>query len=143
MDKQLISVETNIKAPVKEVWKFWTTPVHIKQWNNASADWYTPSAENDLREGGTFSYKMASRDGSNSFNFGGVYDEVKENDLLVYTLDDGREVRIRFKEEGRATRVVEEFEPDGAHPNSVQKDGWQAILNNFKRYVEQNYQPEE
>lgn len=138
MEKQFISIETKVSAPVEEVWKFWTTPKHITNWNNASADWYTPSAENDLREGGSFSYRMAARDNSASFNFTGIYDEVRENQLLVYTIEDGREVRVKFQEENGTTHVVEQFVPDATQANDVQKRGWQAILDNFKRYVEES-----
>jgi uncharacterized protein YndB with AHSA1/START domain len=136
MDNKRITIETVVKKPIGQVWEKLTIPEHIMKWNNASEDWYTPSAENDLRAGGTFNYKMAARDGSYSFDFGGIYDEVILNKKIAYTLGDGRRVGIEFIEEDEGVKVVETFEAEGNHSLEMQRAGWQAILDNFKRYAE-------
>jgi len=133
-----ITIETTVKAPVEKVWKFWTSPEHITKWNNASDDWHTPFAENDLRVGGKFLSRMEARDGSFGFDFGGVYDVVKENERIEYTIGDGRKVEVSFTSNGKETRVVETFEAESMNPIEMQRGGWQAILNNFKKYVEAN-----
>jgi len=133
-----ITVENTVHAPLEKVWQFWTLPEHITQWNNASDDWHTPFAENDLRTGGKFLSKMAAKDGSFSFDFGGVYDDVKLNELIAYTMADGRKVVIHFTGNGDETKVIETFDPENTHSIEVQKGGWQAILDNFKKYVETN-----
>ncbi len=137
MNNQRITVETIAKKPISLVWEKWTLPEHIMKWNNASEDWYTPSAENDLRAGGTFNYKMAAKDDSFSFDFRGIYNEVVFNKKIAYTLDDGRKVVIEFNEENEGVKVVETFDAEGTHPAEMQRAGWQAILDNFKRYVEE------
>jgi uncharacterized protein YndB with AHSA1/START domain len=137
-EKTIITVETNVKAPVDKVWKYWSSPEHITQWNNASDDWHTTSAENDLIPGGKFFSRMEAKDGSFGFDFGGVYDTVKRNELIEYTLGDGRTVTIHFTPIGNETRVVEMFEAENQHSKEIQKGGWQAILNNFKKYTEEN-----
>src|SRR6185295_14192821 len=95
-----ITVEATIKAPVEKVWKLWSEPEHIKKWCNASEDWHAPIAENDLRKGGKFLTRMEAKDGSFGFDFGGVYDEVKSNELIKYTLGDERKVEIAFTAKG-------------------------------------------
>jgi len=134
--KTIVTVECTVNAPVEKVWKFWTTPGHITKWNNASDDWHTPRAENDLRVGGNFLSRMEARDGSMGFDFGGIYDEVKTNQLIAYTLGDGRKVKIVFKETGNETKVTESFEAEEENSHEMQKSGWQNIIDNFKRYVE-------
>jgi len=134
--KTIITVETTVNAPVEKVWKYWTEPRHIIRWNNASADWCTTKAENDLREGGSFSATMAAKDGSFSFDFGGVYDKIKKHELIEYTLGDGRKVKVAFSTTGDQTRVVEDFEAENTHPIEVQRGGWQSIMDNFKKHVE-------
>ena len=136
--KPTITVENTVNAPAEKVWKLWTAPEHITKWNSASDDWHTPFAENDLRTGGTFRARMEAKDGSFGFDFAGVYDQVKTNELIEYTMDDGRKVTVHFAPQGNNTRVVETFEAEGQNPEDVQRDGWQAILNNFKKYVESN-----
>ena len=133
-----ITIDTTIKAPVEKVWKFWTLPEHITKWNSASDDWHTPRAENDLRVGGKFLARMEAKDGSFGFDFGGVYDEVKQHELIVYTIGDGRKVSVKFIPSGSETKVVETFEAESTNPIEMQRGGWQAILNNFKKYVESN-----
>ena len=138
MEKQTITIEANINAPIGKVWQMWTQPEHITQWNNASDDWHTPWAENDLREGGKFTSRMEAKDGSFGFDFGGTYYEVKHHELIAYTLGDGRKVSVTFTFNGDTTQVVEAFETESTHPVEMQRGGWQAILNNFKKYVEGN-----
>src|SRR5882762_5114110 len=131
-----ITVANTIKAPVEKVWKLWTSPEHIIRWNNASDDWHTTRAENDLRTGGKFLTRMEAKDGSFGFDFGGIYDEVKTNELIAYTIGDGRKVKISFSPSGKSTKVVETFDPENQNPIEMQRGGWQAILDNFKQYVE-------
>ena len=137
-NKTTITVENTVKAPVEKVWKLWNGPEHITQWAAASDDWHTTRAENDLRVGGTFTSRMEAKDGSFGFDFGGVYDVVKQHELIEYTLGDGRTVSIRFTPDGGGTKVVEIFEAEGTNPVEMQRGGWQAILDSFKRYVERN-----
>src|ERR1044071_2582885 len=112
LDKTTITVESTINAPVEKVWEFWTTPEHITKWNHASDDWHTPFAENDLRSGGKFMSRMEAKDGSFGFDFGGVYDEVKTNELIAYTIGDGRKVKVAFTNQGNSTKVTETFEAE-------------------------------
>ena len=133
-----ITVETNVAAPMEKVWRAWTTPEDIKQWNAASDDWHTTAATVDLREGGQFSSRMEAKDGSMGFDFGGIYNQIKENELIEYTMDDGRNVKTHFKEHDNktGTEVVVTFEAEELNPIEMQREGWQAILDNFKEYVE-------
>src|SRR4051794_18252494 len=102
-----ITVESNVKAPVEKVWKYWSAPEHITKWAAASDDWHTTRAENDLRTGGSFVSRMEAKDGSFGFDFGGVYDEVKTNELIAYTMGDGRKVTVVFSSNGKETKVTE------------------------------------
>ena len=133
-----ITVETTVNAPVEKVWKFFTDPLHIVHWYNASPDWHAPHAENDLRVGGKFLTRMEARDGSFGFDFIGVYDEVKENQLIAFTMGDGRKANIIFSENANETKVIETFETENENPIELQRGGWQAILDNFKKYTEMN-----
>ena len=133
-----ITLEAIINSPLEKVWKYWTGPAHIIKWNNASDDWHTPFAENDLTVGGKFLSRMEARDGSFGFDFGGVYDEVRLNELIAYTLGDGRTVKITFSPAGEKTKIVETFEAENVHSIEMQRQGWQNILNNFKTYSEAN-----
>jgi uncharacterized protein YndB with AHSA1/START domain len=135
-ENKTITVENTVKAPIEKVWEFWTRPQHIEKWNNASDDWHTPHAENDLRVGGKFVSRMEAKDGSFGFDFGGVYDVVKENECIEYTLGDGRKVKTFFTPTGNETKVAETFETESTHPVEIQKNGWQAILDSFKKYTE-------
>ncbi len=134
----LIKIETTVDAPIERVWQYWTIPDHITQWNYASADWHTPWAKNNLVPGGEFVSRMEAKDGSMGFDFGGTYDEVVEFRKIAYTIGDGRKVRVSFSESDQGTRVVEEFETEDENSAEMQRQGWQAILNNFKRYTESN-----
>ncbi len=131
-----ITVESTINAPIETVWQCWTEPKHIVNWNNASDDWHTTEATNDLQIGGKFSSIMAAKDGSFSFDFWGIYDAIETHKTLAYTLGDGRDVTISFSKNGNQTTVTEVFEPEDENTIELQKGGWQAILDNFKKYVE-------
>lgn len=131
-----ITIEATINAPVEKVWQYWNEPRHIMRWCNASDDWCTLKASNDLKPGGQFSSTMAAKDGSFSFDFGGVYDVVKHHELIEYTMGDGRKVSIRFTSNGNETTIVETFDAETENPVEMQQQGWQAILNNFKKHAE-------
>ncbi|GAP68941.1 uncharacterized conserved protein YndB, AHSA1/START domain [Bacteroidales bacterium 6E] len=134
--KSRISVNARINAPVEKVWYVMTDPQHIVGWNAASEDWHCPTAENNLIEGGRFVYRMAARDGSMEFDFSGTYDKVIDYQIIEYTLDDERKVTVTFQPDGLNTFIIQAFEPETTFPEDLQRDGWQAILDNFKRYVE-------
>ena len=138
MPNQTIIIEAPINAPAERVWKFYTEPKHIMQWNNASEDWHTPSAKNDLRVGGKFNWRMESKDKSMGFDFEGNYTKVKPHEALEYTIADGRTVVIRFEEVDSKTRMDITFEAENENPKELQREGWQAILNNFKKHVEES-----
>lgn len=135
-NKTSITVENTVNAPADKVWKFWTEPEHIVNWNTPSDDWHTPHAENDPRVGGKFKSTMAAKDGSFSFDFEGTYSKVEKNKAIEYTLTDGRNVKIAFEGQGNKTRVIETFDAEGTNPVEMQRAGWQAILDNFKKYTE-------
>ncbi len=134
--KSIITVQATINAPVEKVWKFWTGPEHIVNWNNASDDWHTPRAENDLRAGGRFLSRMEARDGSSGFDFAGKYSTVEHYRQIEYVLDDGRNVQVIFIPRGNVTTVTEAFEAEQTNTTEMQEAGWQAILDNFKKYTE-------
>jgi uncharacterized protein YndB with AHSA1/START domain len=136
--KTVLTVETTVNAPVEKVWQYWSAPEHITQWCSASDDWHTPTAENDLRTGGKFSSRMEAKDGSMGFDFAGVYDEVRPNEYIEYTMGDGRKVDITFTSNGNQTTVIENFEAESINPIEMQQGGWQAIIDNFKKYTESN-----
>jgi uncharacterized protein YndB with AHSA1/START domain len=138
IERTAITVEATIKAPVEKVWKFWSDPQHITRWCSPSEDWHAPYAENDLRVDGKFKTTMAAKDGSFSFDFEGVYTKVQEYKAIEYTLSDGRKVQITFSENGGETKVTETFDPENMNPLEMQRAGWQAILDNFKKYTETN-----
>ena len=136
-DKSLrITVQINISAPVEKVCDYWTTPKHIMNWNFASDYWQTTFSENDLRPGGKFLSRMEAKDGSSGFDFAGTYDEVKLYERISYTLGD-RKVQIDFIPGNGETALIESFDAEETYSPEKQQQGWQAILNNFKMYVEQ------
>jgi len=137
-EKTIVTIENTINAPVEKVWEYWSKPQHIIKWNAASDDWHTPRSENDLREGGRFVSRMEAKDGSMGFDFGGVYNVVRKNEYIEYTMDDDRKVKNNFSAQGNKTKVVINFEAETQNPVEMQKGGWQAILDNFKKYVESN-----
>ena len=138
--KETITVEATISAPIEKVWKYWTEPQHITKWSFASDDWHAPFAENDLREGGTFLTRMEAKDKSFGFDFGGIYDEIKINELISYTLGDGRKVTVTFNSQERDSKITQVFEAEATHSNEQQQAGWQAFLDNFKEYSELSHQ---
>ncbi len=131
-----VTVETNINAPIETVWECWTQPQHIMKWAFASDDWEVPAADNDLRIGGRFKTIMAAKDGSARFDFEGIYTNVKNMEVLEYDIEDGRHVKINFFPLNGAVRVMETFEMENTHSKEMQRSGWQAILDNFKKYTE-------
>jgi len=136
--KNEITIEALVQAPIDKVWKYWNEPAHITNWCAASPEWHAPAAENDLKAGGKFTTTMAAKDGSMSFDFWGIYDQVKINELIEYTMGDGRKAKIVFSKSGDTTMIVESFEPESENPRELQQGGWQAILNSFKSYTENN-----
>lgn len=132
----MIQIETIVTAPLKKVWEAWTQPEHITKWNFASDDWHCPQATNDLKKDGKFSSTMAAKDGSFSFDFGGTHTGVEELKSIASVIDDGRKMKVTFKQAGSDVMVIEVFEPEDQNPVDLQEAGWQAILNNFKKYVE-------
>ncbi len=132
----MITVQSTINASMEKIWKLWTAPEHVMKWNNASEDWHTPFAENDLKVGGKFKYTMASTDGTMRFDFEGVYTNVVNPSLIEYEMADGRKVKIVFEKDAEGIKVIESFDPETVNPEEMQKNGWQAILDNFKKYVE-------
>lgn len=139
VNKTKITVECTVDAPVEKVWEFWTNPEHITNWAYASEDWHSTYADNNLQKGGKFKTTMAAKDGSFSFDFTGVYTNIEENSLIEYLMDDGRTAKIVFTTEGDATRIIETFEAEDQNPVEMQRGGWQAILDNFKKLVEGSY----
>ena len=134
----MITIESTIMAPVEKVWEYWTKPEHITRWAFASEEWHTPWAKNELRPGGSFTSRMEAKDGTMGFDFGGVYHAVQSNEYIEYTIADGRKVTITFTKQGKATKIVESFEPEKMNSEDMQRRGWQAILDNFKKYTENN-----
>jgi len=132
----MITVRSNINAPIDKVWECWTNPEHITKWCFASPDWHTPYAENDLRKGGKFKSTMAAKDGSMSFDFEGEYTLVNQNKDIQYVMADGRKVEVSFKETSNGVEIIESFDPETLNPEEMQRGGWQAILDNFKKYTE-------
>ncbi len=135
-DKTMITVRTTINAPVDLVWKCWTSPEDILCWNTASDDWHTTNAENNLEAGAQFNYRMEAKDGSFGFDFWGIYDKVIVQQVLEITLGDERKMKVIFKSGNGVTEVVETFEAESENSVELQQGGWQAILDNFKKYVE-------
>ncbi|MBN1949736.1 MAG: SRPBCC family protein [Bacteroidales bacterium] len=131
-----ITIETTIEAPIQLVWNLWTLPEHIVNWNFASEEWCCPNAVNDLRPDGELNWRMEAKDGGIGFDFTGTYLQVKDKELITYKISDGRAVSINFLTEGKNVKLIESFEAEGTNSEELQRSGWQAILNNFKRYVE-------
>lgn len=134
----VLTVEAIVNAPLDKVWAYWTQAEHITKWNYAADDWHCPTAETSLTVGGKFSATMAAKDGSFSFDFWGTYDAIETEKELHITLGDGRKWSVYFSVEGDATKVVENFEAETVNPTEMQQQGWQMILNNFKKYTETN-----
>ena len=131
-----ITISATVNATPEKVWHYWNLPEHVTQWNQATPDWHCPKVSSDLRVGGKFSATMAAKDGSFSFDFEGTYTEVIPNQLLRYTMPDGRKVEVNFAGEGNSTIITETFDPETENPIEMQEAGWQMILNSFKSYAE-------
>ena len=130
-----ITVETTVAAPIEKVWRTYTTPEDIKQWNAASDDWHTTAATVDLRVGGAFSSRMEAKDGSVGFDFAGTYTKVEKHKRIEYSFGD-RAAQIEFADGPKGVKVRVTFDSESTHSVEQQREGWQAILNNFKRHVE-------
>jgi uncharacterized protein YndB with AHSA1/START domain len=137
-DKTNITIKSMIQTSVDLVWKMWTTPEEIQKWNYASDDWHCPYVDNDLRVGGRFTSRMEAKDGSAGFDFTGVYEKVIVNELIDYDMEDGRKVNTLFIARDNNTEVIETFEAENVNSVEMQREGWQAILDNFKKLVENN-----
>lgn len=135
--KNAITIETLVKSTIGNVWTSWTSPEAIMQWNSASEDWHCPSAENTLEVGKAFRSTMAAKDGSMSFDFAGTYTAIEHHRLIAYTMADGRRVSVTFEEKPDGVLVRETFDPENVNPEEMQRSGWQAILDNFRKYAEQ------
>ncbi len=134
---QKLTVTTEINKPIHEVWNYFNNPDHITKWNFAHESWECPSAKNNLTIGGKLEVRMQAKDGSFGFDFVGIYDEIIENDLIRYHLEDGRKVEILFEQlSANKTKVTENFDPENENPLEMQQQGWQAILDNFRSYCE-------
>ncbi len=132
-----IIVEVTVDASIEKVWDYWTNPEHITKWAFADDSWEAPHAENDLKNGGKFLTKMSAKDGSSGFDFTGVYTNVVPLEKIDYTLDDGRTVSIDFQKiDDNSVKIVEEFEMENENTEELQRSGWQAFMNNFKKYTE-------
>jgi len=136
MNQKSITVETVVNAPIDKVWKCWTEPSHITQWAFASDDWEASDAENDVRVGGKFATVMSAKDKSASFEFGGVYTDVKHHELIAYEMEDGRKVSVQFTPVADGIKVTETFDMESENSEELQRSGWQAILDNFKKHTE-------
>lgn len=136
MIRKSVTVETIVDAPLEVVWKSWLEPRHVEKWNAASDDWHTPKAINDLSVGGRFVYTMAAKDGSVSFDFSGTFVEIIEYKKIVTRLDDDRRVWVSFDKSDEGVRIIETFEIEDENSEELQRMGWQAILDNFKKYTE-------
>ena len=135
-NRTAITVEAIVNAPIEKVWELWNTPGHITKWYNASADWHAPHCENDFKVGGKSKTTMAAKDGSFSFDFEWTYTKIKKHEIIEYAIVDGRNVSVQFLETPDGVKIIETFETEDTNPPEVQKKGWQAILNNFKKYAE-------
>lgn len=136
MSSKKITVEATINADIQKVWEAWTKPEHITKWNFATDDWQCPKAENDLRVGGKYLARMEAKDGSFGFDFEAVYDEIIPLQKTSYTMSDGRQATSTFESVGKTTKVITVFDAENMNPVEMQQQGWQMILNNFKKYAE-------
>jgi uncharacterized protein YndB with AHSA1/START domain len=136
MDKKPITVEAVVKVPMVKVWEYWNTPKHIMVWDTASPEWETPKAENDLRVGGMLKVTMAAKDKSASFDLNCRYTDIAEHERIEYDMEDGRHVRTAFTTAAEGVRITQTFDPENTNPVETQRSGWQAILDNFKKYAE-------
>jgi uncharacterized protein YndB with AHSA1/START domain len=130
-----VTVNSHVAAPIDEVWRAYTTPGDIVKWNAASDDWHTPRASVDLREGGAFSSRMEAKNGSMGFDFAGTYTKIVKHQLIEYAFGD-RTAQVAFIPDAKGVAVRVTFDGEQTHSVEQQRQGWQAILDNFARYVE-------
>lgn len=133
-----ITIHETVNANAKKVWEYYTQPKHITNWNFASPDWQCPSASNDMRIGGKYQARMEAKDGRFGFDFEAIYNEIIENREFTYTMPDHRVVNVQFKEVENHTEVIVIFDAEKENPIEMQREGWQSILNQFKKYVEEH-----
>jgi uncharacterized protein YndB with AHSA1/START domain len=133
-----ITASAIINADIKKVWEYYTNPNHIIKWNFADPSWQCPSASNDMRVGGKYSARMEAKDGSFGFEFEAVYSEIEDGKSFTYGIPDGRQITVVFDPDNDQTEVTITFDAENQNPIEMQKNGWQAILNNFKSYTETN-----
>ena len=136
-----MTVQTSVNADILKTWNYYTKPEHITQWNFALDDWHCPDAENDLKIGGKLIARMEAKDGSEGFSFGGTYTDVLFGKRMEYLMDDMRHVRVEFNDNGNnnnKTDIIVTFDIENENPPEMQREGWQNILNNFKKYIESN-----
>jgi uncharacterized protein YndB with AHSA1/START domain len=138
MNTQLITIETLVNSDINKTWNCYTAPEHITKWNFAADTWHCPSASNDLRVGGKYTARMEAKDGSFGFDFEAVYNEISDGEKFTYVMPDNREVNVIFNQNGDATEVTVKFDAETENPIELQREGWQSILNNFKKYTETN-----
>lgn len=131
-----ITIDAHVDQPRAQVWRYYVTPDDITGWNFADPSWCCPNAAVDLRVGGRYLARMEARDQSVGFDFGGTYHRIEPQHLLEFHLDDGRVVEVIFEDHGTGTKVTTRFDPETQNPIDMQRAGWQAILDNFKRYAE-------
>jgi uncharacterized protein YndB with AHSA1/START domain len=131
-----ITIKTFVSVPIEKVWKYWNEPEHITKWCNASPEWQTPRATNDLSVGGKFLTRMEAKDGSQGFDFEGTYTNIKPGELIAYEISGGRKVSIQFVQKDGGVEIIETFEAENENPIEMQRAGWQAILDNFKNYTQ-------
>lgn len=136
MSKDRITIQTKISAPIDKVWEFYTQPKHITKWNFANDEWCCPNAKNDLQKGGEFDLRMEAKDGSMGFNFTGKYEKLQPNKLISYKIADGRNVDVEFITKENDVHLKQTFDAEGTNSDEQQRNGWQAILENFKKYTE-------
>jgi uncharacterized protein YndB with AHSA1/START domain len=142
MTQNPITVDIVVNAPIEKVWEYWNNPIHIIGWAFASDDWEAPKAENDLKVGGKFVTTMAAKDKSVSFDFGGTYTNIAKYEIIEYDMDQAlgegvvRKVKVVFNEVPEGVRIIETFDPENINSTEMQHSGWQAILENFKKYTE-------
>jgi uncharacterized protein YndB with AHSA1/START domain len=133
---RMITVQVTVNVPVEKAWMVWNEPEHITKWCTGSPDWHTPHAENDLRIGGRLFSRMEAKDGSAGFDFVATYTDIVNHKTIAYTMEDERNVKITFSNDGKTTTLVETFDAENENPIELQREGWQTILNNFKAHVE-------
>ena len=133
-----VIIQANVSANIKKVWEYYTQPAHITKWNFATDDWMCPDASNDMRIGGKYIARMEAKDGSFGFDFEAVYNEISDGEKFTYVMPDNREVNVIFNQNGDAIEVTVKFDAETENPIELQREGWQSILNNFKKYTETN-----